>query len=339
MVRRTVLTLIVAGVAVIVLATAIACGGGGSSSASPQASASGGLQKKYTFAYISQDPFDPYWYTLNRGAQDKAKELGVEVIFQTPADATVPSQTQALQSVMARKPDGIMISVVDSKGMIGPLQQAKDMGIPIVALDGAIADPSLALVTITSDNVRNGVYAAERMNELVGGKGEVGFVGYPPGYKSCDDRLVGWTEGLKKFPNLTDVGAQFDEGTINGAVKKTNALLARYPNLTGIFADWTNAVIGVATAVENAGKADQVSIVGYDGAPSEVELLKRGIVDVLIVQRVYTMGQLGVQYMVDYLETGKTPDQTILTLDSVIVTKDNVNDPAITPYLYDPGKN
>jgi ribose transport system substrate-binding protein len=333
--RKAVLMLIVAGVAVMVLAAAIACGG--SSSTSSGSSPSAG-QKKYTFAYISQDPFDPYWYTLNRGAQEKAKELGVEVIFQTPADATVPSQTQALQSVMARKPDGIMISVVDSKGMIGPLQQAKEMGIPVVALDGAIADPTLALATITSDNVRNGVYAAEHMNQLTGGKGKVGFIGYPPGYKSCDDRLVGWKEGLKKFPALTDVGAQFDEGTINGAVKKTNALLARNPDLAGLFGDWTNAVIGMATAVENAGKADQVKLIGYDGAPSEVELLRRGIVDELIVQKVYTMGQLGVQYMYDYLNSGKTPDQTILTLDSVIVTKDNVDDPEIKPYLYDPGK-
>jgi ribose transport system substrate-binding protein len=317
----------------LLLVTAIGCGSSSSSSSS-QASASGTPAKHYTFAYISQDPFDPYWYTLNRGAQDEAKKLGVTVIFQTPQDATVPSQTQALQSVMARHPDGIMISVVDSKGMIGPLQQAKQMGIPIVALDGAIADPTMALATITSDNVRNGVYAAQHMNELVGGKGQVAFIGYPPGYKSCDDRLVGWKQGLKQLPNLTDAGVQFDEGSLNGAVKKTNALLARYPNLSGIFGDWTDAVIGSATAVANAGKTGQVKLVGYDGAPEEVNLLKRGVVQVLIVQKVYTMGQLGVQYMYDYLNTGKKPDQTILTLDSVIVTKDNVNSPEVKPYLY-----
>ena len=101
-----------------------------------------------------------------------------------------------------------------------------------------------------------------------------------------------------------------------------------------MFGSWTNATIGVATAVQNAGKAGKVKIVGMDGAPDEVKLLKQGVVSALIVQKVYTMGQLAVQHMVDYLQNGTLPESKEILLDSIAVTPDNVDSPDITPYLY-----
>ena len=74
-----------------------------------------------------------------------------------------------------------------------------------------------------------------------------------------------------------------------------NALLARHPNLDGIFASDTAYGQGAATAVQNAGKAGKIKIVAFDAEPDEVTALDRGLIQALIVQKAYSMGQFAVK--------------------------------------------
>jgi ABC-type sugar transport system substrate-binding protein len=69
-----------------------------------------------------------------------------------------------------------------------------------------------------------------------------------------------------------------------------------------------------------------------DADQQEVTLLRTGAIDALVVQQVFTAGELGVRQMVEYLENGTRPTDTLL--DPVIATRDNVDDEEIRKLLY-----
>ncbi|MDO8185563.1 substrate-binding domain-containing protein [Conexibacter sp. JD483] len=305
--------------------------GSSGSTTSSSGSDAGKAREKYKIALITNEE-SSFYITLNAGAQAEAEKLGVEVDWQAPRTADLPSQTATLQSVMARKPDAVLMTAVDNRGMVAPIRQLQSQRIPVIMLDADVADPSVRLSFIGTNNEAAGRMAAEVMDRLLDGRGNVAYEGYVPGIESVDARQRGWRAALPDYPGLRSIGETYDRGDLADVAANVNGLIKRDPDLRGIFASWTNAAIGTANAVENAGKADAISVVGMDADPQEVTLMRRGLIDALVVQQVYTAGELGVRQIVDYLDNGTRPEDTLL--DPVIATRDNVADPDIEKLLY-----
>lgn len=282
---------------------------------------------------LLNDQFDPYYLTLAKGAEEKAAELGVDFSWQAPTTLDVAAQTQLLQSIAATKPDGIIMSALDAKAMSAPMRQVNEQGIPIVTVDADVEDQNARLATFKSDGVVSGEMAADTVNELLAGTGKVGYVGYIPGIQSVDIRLKGWQEQLKKHSGLENSGEEYAGADISENVAKTSALISRVPDLKAVFASWTNAAIGAAKAVQQAGKTGDIKVVGVDASPDQVDLLRQGLVDALVVQKPYDMGKDAVEALAAYTKDGTRPQGEKL-YDFVVATKDNLDTPEISQYLY-----
>jgi ribose transport system substrate-binding protein len=224
------------------------------------------------------------------------------------------------------------MTAVDNRGMVAPIRQLQSQDIPVIMLDSDVADPSVRMAYIGTNNEAAGRMAAEVMSRLLGGRGKVAYEGYVPGIESVDARERGWRAGLESESGLESVGQTYDRGDLSDVAANVNGLMSRNADLGGIFASWTNAAIGTAQAVGNAGKQDEVNVVGMDADVEEVSLLKRGLIDALVVQRVFTAGELGVRQIVEYLDNGTRPRDTLL--DPVIATRENVDDAEIRELLY-----
>lgn len=334
---------VIASAALVVLAALVfaACGSSdddssssGSSSSSGTATGGGDAGKaraKYKIALITNEE-SSFYITLNAGAQAEAERLGVEVDWSAPRTPDLPSQTATLQSVLARRPDGVLMTAVDRTGMVAPIRQLQAKDIPVIMLDSDVADRSVRMAFIGTNNEAAGRLAAETMDRLLDGSGKVAYEGYVPGIESVDQREAGWRAGLAGFPGLESVGQTYDRGDLADVAANVNGLLRRNSDLGGIFASWTNAAIGTAQAVQNAGRTDDVNVVAMDADQQEVTLLRSGAIDALVVQQVYTAGELGVRQMVEHLENGTRPTDTLL--DPVIATRDNVDDAEIRKLLY-----
>lgn len=293
--------------------------------------AHGDSEDSLRIVMLLNDQFDPYYLTLVTGAEAKAEELGIDFEWQAPTTLDVASQTQLLQSVAATKPDGIIMSALDADAMVAPMKAVMDSGIPIITVDSDVNDESARLGTVKSDGKQAGVQAAEFANELLKGEGEAGYVGYIPGIQSVDIRLEGWTEQLKEYAGIENVGDEYAGADVTENVEKASALISREPGLSAIFASWTNATIGASQAVQQSGR--DVAVIGMDASPEEVELLKRGLVTALIVQKPYDMGGIAVEELANYLRDGVDPESETL-LDAVVATQENMDDPAVSIYFY-----
>ena len=290
-------------------------GGGGASSSS-------GGGKSYKMTLIAGVKGDEFYITMNCGAQDKAKELGVSLDFQGPDEFDASKQIPVLDAVTAKSPDAILIAPTDTKALFAPITQAAANS-KIVLVDTTLDDPSMAVSQIASDNLKGGQTAGEELLKLIGGKGKVLVVNVKPGISTTDQRGQGFEQAVKGKPGVTYLGQEYDNDDPAKAASIVTATLSKHPDLKGIFATNLFSAEGSATALRQAGKLGQVKIVGFDAGPKQVQDLKDGLVQALIAQKPAEIGSQGVEQAYNALE-GKPTTKKIGT-GFEVVTKDNLS--------------
>jgi ribose transport system substrate-binding protein len=294
-------------------------------------------KKTYTFYLVAGIASDAFYLTMKKGAQAAAKKLGnVKVTFTgSPAAFSPPTQIPFLNAAIARHPDAILIAPTDKSALSGPIQRAINAGIPVETVDTFITKP-IAFTNVSTDNLAGGRAAADALVKAIGGSGEVAAISVNPGISTTDQRRDGFAAELKKYPKVKYLGVQYDNDDQTKAARQTSALLAGHPNLKGIFAMNVVSGNGVTQAVRAAGKAGKVKLVEFDAGPPQVQALKAGTIDALVAQYPFGIGQLGVQLAYKYVTGHKAGIKKHYGTGSAVVTRANVNKPAIKKYLYTP---
>lgn len=323
-------TLVAVGALASAAALLTACGSGtvGQTGSGSSSSAPSGSKK---LAYVAGVAAEPFYISLQCGAQAEAKKLGYDLTSQAPQQFDAPLQTQLVNALAADPPAALLIAPTDDTAMLAPIQQVKARGAKIIEVDTALKDTSVAESSISSDNAQGGKLAAQTMAKLAGGKsGSVLVLDTKAGTSTTAARAKGFEDELKNTPNLKSVGVQFTDNDPAQAASKVTAALASTPDLIGVFATNLNTGEGAATGLRNGGKVGAVNLIGFDASPSEVEGLKNGQYQALIAQDPAAIGTQGVDQAVAALE-GKPVTRT-LTAELHSITKDNMD--ANSQYFY-----
>jgi ribose transport system substrate-binding protein len=293
----------------------------------------GGTEKQYKLTLIQGVKGDQFYVTMQCGAQEAARAAGATLDVTAPDEFDASLQTPVVNAVTAKKPDAILVAPTDTKAMIPPLTQAKAAGIKLVFVDTTTENSAeLAESEIASDNEEGGREAARTLAELTGGKGSVLVINVKPGISTTDARAKGFEEEIKKTPGLKYVGQEYSNDKPEIAAAKTTAALAAHPDLVGIFGTNLFSAEGAATGLRSAGASEKVKVVGFDAGPKQVEDLEQGIVQALIAQKPADIGKAGVEQAIAALK-GESVQKKIGT-GFVVVTKENMNNPDVQPFLY-----
>ncbi|MFI6871621.1 ABC transporter substrate-binding protein [Nocardia sp. NPDC050406] len=305
---------VLAGVIMTVAAVATGCGG--------SVSESGGGDAKQ-LVLIPGVANEPFYISMQCGAQQEAEKLGYSLDTQAPTQFDAAQQTPIVTGVIATKPGAILIAPTHAQAMASPIKQAKAAGIQVIEVDTALEDTSVAASSIASDNVKGGELAAQTLAQLVGDKGSVLVINTKAGTSTTDQRAQGFEDELKKnHPGMTSLGVQYNNNEAAQAASIVTATLAAHPDLAGIFATNLSSAEGAATGLRNAGKLGQVKVVGFDASPKQVEDLKSGTVQALIAQNPADIGRQGVAQAAAVLE-GKPATRTIRT-GMIALTQENM---------------
>lgn len=287
-----------------------------------------------TIALVPGVATDAFYITMQRGAEQEAKKLGFNLIWQGGSEFSPETQIPVLQALFAKHPAALLIAPTNDTALINPIKQYSDAGIPVIAVDTTISDTSILRSRITSDNVQGGAAAADAIAKSTHDQGEVAVINVKPGISTTDARQQGFIAEIKKYPKMKVVAIEYDDDSPTKAFTEAQLLLLKYPQLKGIFGTNVFSAEGVGKAVVATGKKGKVNVVGYDAEPDEVKLLKDGVITTLIIQQPAEEGRLAVQYADDIL-TGKAslvPQSK--QLDNITATTQNANDPAIAKYFY-----
>ena len=140
--------------------------------------------KKFTIAVVPKGTTHPFWKSVNAGALKaasdyKAQGVAVDLIWKGPLrEDDREQQIQAVEGFVSQGVNGIVLAPLDSKALIRPVEEAKKAGIPTAIIDSALESDQITSFAAT-DNKKGGNLAAERLGELLGGKGKVIMQSHP----------------------------------------------------------------------------------------------------------------------------------------------------------------
>ncbi len=310
---------------VLVLAVAFAgCGGGRPS------------DRRKQIAVIPKGTTQEFWKAIHAGALKAAQERNVDIIWKGPIkEDDRDEQIKVVETFIGQGVDGIVLAPLDDTALVPVLKDASARHIPVVIMDSGVKwDGYVSFVA--TDNYKAGVLGAERVAEVLGGKGNVILLRYQEGSASTMEREAGFLDTIaKQFPQITVVSSnQYGGATTETAYSASENLLSTYKNVQGIFTPNESTTFGMLLALDAAGRADRVKLVGFDASEKLIEALAQRKIQGLVLQNPLHMADLAVQTLLDGM-AGKSVPKRIDTGEHMI-TPDNMKQPEMDALLHPP---
>jgi ribose transport system substrate-binding protein len=301
-------------------------------------------KKPYEVAVIIKATDSDFWQFVLHGADAAIKELGadnVKLVYRggPTSEADIDKQVAITEDIVSKKPDAIVIASTSSDATVPALSRAAEMGIKIVLIDNKVHLKDDEYVTfLATNNLVGGALAAQELVKSIQAKGlplkgRVSLISAMAGVQVLMDRDEGFSKELAKIaPDLKLVPVRYVNNDIIQALSAAEDMLTTYPDLVGFFANNNHTGDGVSRAIIERNLHDKIAAVAYDSDPEEVEALKTGALDALVLQDPYRMGYDGVMCAIGALE-GKTYEKFIDTGANAI-TLENFHEERAQQLLY-----
>jgi ribose transport system substrate-binding protein len=278
-------------------------------------------QKTVTIGFSNWSRSFEFYVDMETGMQEKAKDLGINVLLQDPS-GNLAEQTKQLENFISRGVDGIIIVPIDSQAAGDEVVMVNDANIPIITLDIAVTGGGTTLSHIASNNYLGGQLAADFIGESLGGQGNVAVINNPT-ITSLISREKGFTDTIvAKYPGINIVSTQSGESSREKAMEVAENILQRETSLDAIFAVNDMMALGTLQVVQAQNRS--TIIVGFDASAEACTAIKEGTpMKASIAQMPKLLGATGIQVIYDILE-GKTVDK-IIEVDVETVSSANVD--------------
>jgi ribose transport system substrate-binding protein len=290
------------------------------------------MQKdRYTVAVIPKGLVHQFWLTVRAGAESAGRDFNADIMWRGPdAETDVSKQIDIVDDMITRGVDAIVLAACDTNALIDPVKRAVAAKIPVVTIDSGV-ESDLPISFVATDNKKGAQLAADKLAELLGGKGEVGLIPFVPGAATSQLREQGFQEGMAKHPEITVLPPQYSMSDVSKGMSVTQDLMTAHPNMIGIFAANESGAMGAVQAIEAANKAGQIKLVAFDAAQEELDALKRGTIQALVVQNPFQMGYQGVKAAIDHIKGKDVPKQ--IDTGVTVITAENINSPEVQQLL------
>lgn len=218
------------------------------------------------------------------------------------SETDIDTQMAAMENFITQDVDLICLAPADSVGLVPFAKKAIDAGITVVNFDVKLDDTALAenglegLIFVGPDNEEGAYLAGAELGRVLGEGAKVVIIEGNPGADNAKMRKAGFERAVEEFKLdlLESTTAHWETEEANTLM--TN-LLTKYPELQGVMAANDSMALGVARAIEAAGKSADIQVVGFDNIAAAQELIKQG-------KMLATVDQFGPQMAVNCIETG-----------------------------------
>ena len=295
--------------------------------------AAGGIacnrRHKRIIGVVPQGQSHMFWQSIHAGALAAAQETDVEIAWNSPPqEGDYSGEIKVVEAMINRRVDAIAVAPADRAALVGVVERAVREGIPVVIFDTAV-DTQAFTAQIATDNYGGGAMAAARIGRILGGKGKLVILAVRPGIASTMAREQGFEDGIRKFPGIQVLDKRYGMADFAVSLQVAENMLTAYPGLDAMFSSNESSTVGAVQGLK--GRKSKCKLVGFDWSPTLAEALETGTADSLVVQDPFRIGYESVKAAVEKLNGG-TP-QKIRDLPPLLVTKENLNDPAIHKQL------
>jgi len=251
---------------------------------------------KLLVAFMPKSKGNAYFVSCKQGADEAAKDLGVELIYDGPTTPDPARQNEIVENWITLGVDAIAVACENRDGISTALRKAREKGVNVITYDAdALPDARSFFVNqATVEGIGNTL--VDEAARLLGGEGEYAIITA----SLTAGNMIAWQQAIEKrnadrYPNLKRVALRPCDDLKDKAQQEAATLLSAHPNLKLIMAICSPAVPGAAEALKQAGKAGQVRLIGL-GLPNENKAyVNGGVTDTIILWKTLDLGYLAVE--------------------------------------------
>ena len=274
---------------------------------------------------ITKTDTNPFFVKMKEGAAAAAEANGINLsTFAGKIDGDVESQVAAVETCIASGAKGILITPTDSRALTPVINQAREAGALVIALDTPFEPASVADATFATDNFKAGVLIGEWAAAKLGAdaaNAKIALLDLNPSEISVDYlRNNGFLQGFGiDIKDPTDIGDEDDPRIVGNDVTNGNEeggrtamenLLQIDPGVNVVYTINEPAAAGAYEALKSVGREDDVLIVSVDGGCPGVQNIAEGVIGATSMQFPLLMASLGIDAIKTWSETGEKPQNT-----------------------------
>jgi len=282
-------------------------------------SSSAALAEGESIAVFTKNLTNPYFQAVRVGTETAAKKLGVNVIQYVPTKPdSIPEQLSQVEDVIVKKPNAIVFIPVDYKALVPAVEKINAAKIPVTNItDRSAAGDFVAFVG--ADDYSIGLAVGKRLLDAMGGKGNVIILEGVKGSLTSTNRVRGFNDALKEYPNVKLLASQPGNFQRLNALQVVENLMQSFPQIDGVLAANDPMAVGAIEALEAANR--KALVVGINGSKEAVDLIKSGKLLASGDFNGFIQGCIGTEIAVRNLRKQSTPKEVMLK--PIVVDKTN----------------
>lgn len=263
----------------------------GTSSAGTQSPATP-AGKRLTVAMMPKSKGNAYFIACRKGAEEAAKELNVELIWDGPTDPDPAKQNEVVDTWITRGVDVIAVAVENRVGISSVLRKARQRGIKVLTWDADAEPDSRDFFVNQATPEGIGYTLMDNAARVMGGKGEFAIITA----SLTASNMIEWQKHIEarrkeKYPDIKMAVLRPCDDLQKKAFDETNTILAAYPNVKLIMAICSPGPPGAAEAVRQSGRKD-VKVIGLSLPNDNKRFVHEGITDCIILWNTADLGYL-----------------------------------------------
>ncbi|NOT61966.1 MAG: substrate-binding domain-containing protein, partial [Acidobacteria bacterium] len=213
--------------------------------------------KKLTVGMMPKAKGDPYFISCRKGAEEAARELGVDLLWDGPTGLDPAKQNEVVEAWITRGVDVIAVSVENRAGISTVLRKARERGIKVVTWDADAEKDARDFFINQATPEGIGQTLMDEAARMLGGKGEFAII---TGALSAANQNE-WIKHIKarlaeKYPEMKLVTIQPSDDDRDKAFTAAQNIMKVHPTVKVIVAISAPAVPGAAEAVKQSGRTD-----------------------------------------------------------------------------------
>lgn len=271
-------------------------------------------RERVTVGLITKQETNPFWVTMREIAEDTAEDENVELLTATGrSDVDNESQVQAIEDMTEEGAQGILIAPADSTAIVPAIEEAREQGVTVIAVDTPTDPRSAVDALFATDNKRAGELVGRYAQAKIAEKQvapKIAMLNLAPGVTSGELRREGFLAGFGLEEDAPEIVGSVDvEGDREKGQAAMEQLLTSTPDINVVYTVNEPAAFGAIEALEDAGRdMEDVVVVSVDGGCKAIkDGVRPGSIDATAQQYPQNMAREGVQALAAAARGGEKP--------------------------------
>lgn len=275
-----------------------------------------------TVGAILKNNANEFWLMLAAGMEEASSDLGVTSIDvqATRTETDTAGQLSIAETMLENDYKALLLSPLTNDNLDTAVKTALSKDTPVVNVNCEyIADCDTFVGGL---QIEIGQKAADYIAEKIGGEGPVAILEGVPGTFTSIQRVNGFQEKIKDYPDIEVVASQTANYEVEEGMNVASNILTQHPDIKAFYCCNDNMALGAVEALRAQDLVGKVVVVGVDGTGDAYKSIEAGEMTATVDQFPQVNGYAAVDVALRILDGQKVPK--VVSTPIEVIGKDNM---------------